>query len=143
LETPPKIEDPLAKFAVALECSGHEAGILEACRSVRKNGEIHLIGCPWTRRTDLYAQELLLLIFQNYLVLRSGWEWELPMQPEEFRHNSIFGNYEAALRWLAEGRVDVGGLYELQPPSECQAAYQDLMLGHVDTLSVMLDWTTT
>lgn len=141
LESPPEIANPLAKFAAALECSGHEAGILAACKAVRKNGEIHLIGCPWVRRTDLYAQEFLLLIFQNYLNLRSGWEWELPMQPEEFRHNSIFGNYEAALRWLAEGRVDVSGLYELRSPAECQAAFQDLLHGRLKTLAVMFDWT--
>jgi threonine dehydrogenase-like Zn-dependent dehydrogenase len=141
LESPPQFESAVNKFALALECSGHEAGILEACKAVRKNGEIHLIGCPWTRRTDLYAQELLLLIFQKYLVLRSGWEWELPMQPEEFRHNSIFGNYEAALRRLADGRIDVSGLYELRSPAECQGAFQDLLHGRLGTLAITFDWT--
>lgn len=139
-QAPAAFADPKAKFALALECSGHEAGALAACRAVRKDGEIHLIGCPWVRKTDLSAHELLSLVFHNYLVLRSGWEWELPMDPQEFRHNSIFGNLAGALRWLADGRVRADGLHELRSPAEGQAAFQDLLHGRLQTLAVMFDW---
>lgn len=72
--------------------------------------------------------------------MRSGWEWELPLQPTDFRVNSIHGNFAAALNWLAEGRVRVDGLYEKRPPREAQAAYQDLLHKHAPKLAILFNW---
>jgi threonine dehydrogenase-like Zn-dependent dehydrogenase len=129
------------EVALALECSGHEQGALDGCRVVRKRGEVVLIGAPWQRRTDLFAHELLHAVFHRYVTLRSGWEWELPLHPTEFRHGSIYGNVAAALQWLAEGRVEVAGLYERVPPGEAQRAYQNLMHQRLPKLAVVFDWS--
>ncbi|HZO89774.1 MAG TPA: zinc-binding alcohol dehydrogenase [Chthonomonadaceae bacterium] len=136
------LDDPAiaGKVALVLECSGHEAATLAGCRVVQKRGEVALVGCPWRRQTDLTAHELLDVIFHNYVVLRSGWEWELPLHPTDFRTNSIYGNYRAALRWLAEGRIGVEGLYALVPPREAQRAYQDLLHQRAERLAVVFDW---
>lgn len=136
------LDDPgfAGQVSLALECSGHEAAALDGCRAVRKRGEVVLIGAPWARRTDLSAHELLHLVFHRYVVLRSGWEWELPLQPADFRNGSIYSNFAAALRWLSEGRVRVDGLYSLASPREAQQAYQDLLHQRAERLAVVFNW---
>jgi hypothetical protein len=81
-------------------------------------------------------------VFHRYVVLRSGWEWELPLQPAEFRRGSVFGNLAAALRWLAEGRVRVDGLAATLLPTQAQQAYQDLLHQRAERLTVVFDWTS-
>lgn len=129
------------RVSLVLECSGHEAAAVDACKLVRKKGEVALIGAPWKRRTELFAHEVLNLVFFRFVVLRSGWEWELPLDPTEFRENSIFENYAAALRWLAEGRLAVDSLYTLTDPANAQQAYQDLLHQRTDRLAVVFDWS--
>jgi threonine dehydrogenase-like Zn-dependent dehydrogenase len=132
---------PDAGFDLAIECSGHEQAALDACRSVRKGGEVVLVGVPWSRRTDLHAFELLHAVFHRYVVLRSGWEWQVPLQRREFDGGSILENYAAALRWLTEGRVNVAGLYDVADPHDCQKVYQGLLHQTGSSLAVVFDWT--
>jgi NADPH:quinone reductase-like Zn-dependent oxidoreductase len=136
-------EDPELKdrVAVVVECSGHEQAALDGCKIVRKGGEVVLIGAPWTPRTKISAFDLLHPIFFRYVTLRTGWEWELPMHTTDFRHNSIWSNYSAALRWLSEGRIKVDHLYETRSPREANQAYQDLMHHRLEELSIVFDWT--
>ncbi|MBI2298274.1 MAG: zinc-binding alcohol dehydrogenase [Armatimonadetes bacterium] len=136
------LDDPMVKDQVqlVLECSGHEQGALDGCRVVRPRGEVVLVGTPWRRRTDMLAHALTWEVFHRYVVLRSGWEWEVPRQPEAFRVGSIRGNLATSLRWLAEGRVDVTGLAPTVRPEECQAAYQSLLHPADDRLSCVFGW---
>jgi threonine dehydrogenase-like Zn-dependent dehydrogenase len=129
------------RVSLVLECSGHEAAAVEACRLVRKKGEVALIGAPWLRRTEHHAHELLHAVFFRYVVLRSGWEWELPLDPTDFRTGSIYANYAAALRWMAEGRFSPEGLATALHPRDAQAAYQDLLHQRTPRLAVLFDWT--
>ncbi len=137
------LDDPniAGQVGLVLECSGHEQATLDGCHIVRKRGEVVLVATPWKRQTDLYAHELLHTIFFKYVVMRSGWEWELPWQTTDFRTNSIFGNLAAALRWLAEGRIKVNDLYTKVPPREAQQAYQDLLHKRSPRLAIVFDWT--
>ena len=136
------VENPgiAGQVGLALDCSGHEQAVLDACRVVRKRGEVVLVATPWRRRSDMGAHDVLRAVFHNYVVLRSGWEWELPRQRTDFQVNSIFGNFAGALRWLAEGRVRVDGLYALRPPREAPRAYQDLLHGRAEGLTFVFDW---
>lgn len=138
------VDDPqvVDHIALALECSGHEGAALDACRVVRKRGEVVLVGAPWERRTGRFAHELTHLIFHRYVVVRSGWEWEVPLFPTDFGSNSIYGNLAAALAWLAEGRIRVKGLYTSVSPREAQRTYQDLLHMRAPRLGVVFDWTT-
>ncbi|MDQ3855344.1 MAG: dehydrogenase, partial [Chloroflexota bacterium] len=137
------LDDPefAGQVDLVLECSGHEAAALDGCRMVRKRGEVVQVGTPWVRQTDLHAHDLLHAVFHRYAVLRSGWEWELPLHPEDFRRNSLYGNLRAALEWLADGRITVAGLYATLPPERCQDAYQDLLHKRGDRLATVLEWT--
>jgi threonine dehydrogenase-like Zn-dependent dehydrogenase len=145
LRTVPRLplddSDVAGQVALVLECSGHEQAALDGCNVVRKGGEVVLVGVPWKRETDLTAHDLLDTVFHRYVVVRSGWEWEVPRHPEEFRTGSILGNIAGAMRWLAEGRIDVGELYEKVSPRDVQQAYQRLLHRQVGRLAVVLDWT--
>ncbi len=129
------------RVALALECSGHEGAALDACRVVCERGEVVLVGTPWRRHTEIYAQALTHAIFHNYVVLRSGWEWEVPRLPSEFRPNSIRENQAAALEWLAQGRVSVRGLGHKVAPQHAPQIYQNLMHARLSRLAAVFDWT--
>lgn len=137
------VEDASIAGTVALvvECSGHEQAVLDACRVVRKRGEVVLVGVPWRRQTEAYAHELLSLVFHQYVVLRSGWEWELPHHAADFSPHSIHTGFDTALRWLADGRITTDGLITQADPRDAQRAYQDLLHRRAEGLFTVFDWT--
>jgi len=128
------------QVALHVECSGHEQAVLDGCRCIRKRGEVVLIGVPWKRRTEIYAADLLHAVFHRYVVLRSGWEWEVPVQPREFAGNSIMENHAAALTWLADGRLRVDGLASAYAPSRAQEVYDGLLAQSLPTPAALFDW---
>lgn len=132
--------DVVGHVALVLECSGHESGAIDGCRIVRKRGEVVLIGTPWLPRSEQSAFDVLHPVFHRYVTLRSGWEWELPLHETDFRANSVYGNIRAALRWLAEGRINVDNLYAAAPPRAAQRVYQDLLHNRWQRLGAVFDW---
>ena len=137
------LDDPqwADRTALVLECSGHEQAVLDGCKLVAKRGEVVLVGVPWKRRTELFAHDILHAVFHRYVVLRSGWEWEVPMHPTEFRSGGIMENVRAALSWLADGRISVDSLYAEYSPADCQNAYQNLLHHREEKLAVIFNWT--
>ena len=136
------VDDPLVAdtIALALDCSGHEQAVLDACRIVRKGGEVVLVGVPWKRQTDLYAHDVLIEVFHRYVVLRSGWEWEIPHHAADFRPHSIYGDFRTALRWLAEGKIAVEGLVRLVSPADAPEVYRSHLLKTTPALFSVFDW---
>lgn len=136
-------DDPevAGKVGLVIDCSGHEQAALDACNVIRKRGEIVLIATPWRRYTEMYAHTILNAIFFKYAVMRSGWEWEVPRHKTDFRTNSIYGNIAAALKWLAEGNIQVDSLYTKVSPQEAQQAYQNLLHRKSEGLTHVFDWT--
>jgi len=133
--------DIKGKVALHVECSGHERAVLDGCNCVAKRGEVVLLGVPWQRRTDMHAFDILHAVFHRYLVLRSGWEWEVPIQPTDFRGNScILENYAAAMDWIASGRIKVDNLATLYSPAEAQKVYSGLLNQSLPTLAALFDW---
>lgn len=128
------------KVALVLECSGHEQAFVDACNVVRKRGEVVQVATPWRRQTDRLAHEVQRAVFFNYVVIRSGWEWELPRQADDFRPHSIFTNLATAVKWLAAGSVRVDGLYTTAAPQEAQTVYQQLLHRQSERLAVLFDW---
>lgn len=133
--------DVEGKAALVLECAGHEAAALDGCKVVRKRGEVVLVGVPWTQKTDLTAHELLHAVFHRYAVVRSGWEWEVPLHETDYMANSIYGNIAAAMKWLAEGRLDVSSLYALADPADCDSVYDALLNQTWPRVAAVFDWS--
>jgi len=125
---------------IAIDCSGHEQAVLDACGALRTGGEMVLIGVPWRRRTDLCAWELLSVVFHRYVHLRSGWEWEVPHYRGPFDRASIWENLAGALRWLDEKRLCVDGLHDICKPDLCQEAYDRLAKQGNGPLTTVFDW---
>jgi threonine dehydrogenase-like Zn-dependent dehydrogenase len=148
------IDDPKVAGSVALvvDCSGHEQSVLDACAVVRQRGEVVLVGVPWRRQTEVYAHALLDLVFRNYVVLRSGWEWEIPLHSRAFKWEellegynnapqSIFSGFGKALRWLAEGRIAGVDQIVSVDPRDPASVYGDLMNRRTKALFVAFDWS--
>jgi len=136
----PEEDEIKGNVALAIDCSGHEQAVMDCARMVRKGGEVVLVGVPWKRCTDLTAHALLDVVFHNYVVLRSGWEWELPRHASDFHPHSIFGGYHLALRWLAEHRIPSQGLITLHQPNDAQSVYQELLHRKAEGLFQVFDW---
>ncbi len=128
------------RIHLQIECSGHEQAVLDGCRCVRKGGEIFLVGVPWKRKTETYSFDLLHEIFHRYVSVRSGWEWQLPVQPRDFATNSIMDNLRAAQTWLAEGRLKVAGLAARYAPEQAQEVYSGLLDQTLPTPTAVFDW---
>ena len=48
---------------LVIDCTGHEQAVLDASKTLRKGGELVLIGVPWRKRADIQAFELLHTVF--------------------------------------------------------------------------------
>jgi threonine dehydrogenase-like Zn-dependent dehydrogenase len=126
---------------LVVECAGHEAAALDACRLVGKGGEVVLVGVPWLKRTELPAFDLLHAVFHRYVRLRSGWEWEVPREASDFRQGSLRANITAAMRWLQEGRLSAAGIVRRADPRDCDAVYRELKAQGGGALTAIFDWT--
>lgn len=127
-------------YDLALECSGHEGGLLQAAKAVRKGGEVVMIGVPWKKNCDLSAFEILHVIFHRYIRVRTGWEWEVPKERKDFGIGSLDENFNAALQWLKEGRINVDGIYDLADPKDCQEVYSSLYARTRKSMATVFDW---
>ncbi len=130
----------IGQTALVLECSGHEAAVIDAFKIIRKGGEIVLTGVPWKRNTDHYAHELLSLVFHNYAILRSGWEWELPIVSQEFRPYSFHGNIQTSMNWLCDRSNGLEELIRKVSPYDVQQVYEGLAQRSIQEPFVMFDW---
>lgn len=124
-----------------VDCSGHEAAVLDACKFVRKGGEVVLVGVAWRKRADLSAHDILHAVFHRYVHLRSGWEWEVPVERQDFHAGSIRENIAGALDWIAAGRIRTDGLFRRIDPRDCDAAYRDLQNPAGGALTAVYDWS--
>lgn len=141
------------KVALAIDCSGHEKAVLDACKIVRKGGEVVLVGVPWKAYTDILSHEILHAVFFRYVVLRSGWEWEVPLLSRGFVWEELYEGYNNAphstfsglaksLRWLDRGQIPVEGMIASRAPGDAGSVYADLKSGAITEPFVAFDWVS-
>ena len=143
--------DYVGRVALVVDCSGHEEAVLDGCKIVRKMGEVVLVGVPWCAYTDLNAHEIIKAVFFNFVDLRSGWEWLVPIQTRDFvweelleGYNnapySTFGGFERALKWLSEGRIKLEGLIATVSPKNPNEIYAQIQNREIKEPFIIYDW---
>ena len=147
-------DDPrvAGRVDLVVECSGNEAAVADACKVLAMGAEVVLVGTPWVRNTEIYAQEILKAVFYRLATLRSGWEYALPLRRMPFvnrGHNrdysntrhTVFSGYGNALAWLAAGRIPLHGMVRTVSPRDAAAVYRRLQRREYDELFLVWDWT--
>lgn len=128
------------KIGLVLECSGVESTVVDAADMVRPCGEISVIGVPWKQYSDASAFSLLNKVFYNYVHIYSGWEWQIPTEPQEYNGNSGIANYRFAMECLAKGETKVTGMYEIRSYTDGQAIYDDIYNKKTKAISQIIKW---
>ena len=139
------------QVALVVDCSGHEKAVLDGCKVVRKMGEVVLVGVPWKAHTQILAHEILHAIFFKFAVVRSGWEWEVPILSQGFVWEELYRGYNnaphstmsglrLALDWLAADKVPLAGLVTTQKVVNPQTNYDALIAKKIAEPFVVLDW---
>ena len=120
--------------------------ILGAAATDRHQGGVS--SRPWRRwlqedvdLTCLLAFDVLNAVFRNYVHLRGGWEWEVPMDAVDFRRGSIRDNIGAALQWIATERIKADGLFLRANPRDCETVYKQLQARDGTHLTAVFDWS--
>ena len=134
-------EEHADRYQLVVEVSGRPEGVATAVKIAQVEGEIFMIGAPWTSATSVPATALTQPIFLKYLILRSGWEWALPQNPTPHQHGSLIQNGELALRWIRDEHLKIKPLLShVLPPSDAQSAYEGLQQHKDRYIGVVFDW---
>lgn len=140
---PDQAEAALAGSAGAqlvLECSGRAAALLTATRVAGRRGQLATVGAPWERDTEIPASALVAKIFEKYLTLRSGWEWQVPLYGtgEEL---SIASCSRWVLACLGAGSVTVRPLItDIVDPGRVSEAYRHLDEDPERHVGILINW---
>jgi threonine dehydrogenase-like Zn-dependent dehydrogenase len=125
---------------VVLECSGQAAAVLLATRLAARHGEVLTVGAPWAREPRVAADDILAPIFERYLTLRSGWEWQVPRYAPADKP-SIAAATTAILAGIGAGRIDTAPLTtEIVRPEEAPDAYRRLASQPETHMTFLVDW---
>lgn len=129
--------------SLIVEASGSAKALASAVDMTKPGGEIVMIGAPWGGDANsVPSSQITRLLFYRFLRLRSGSEWEIPLQPQPLVRGSHQHNAETALRWLALGELRVQPLITHRiHPNEAPAAYSGLLTSPDTYLGVVLDWS--
>jgi len=85
-------------------------------------------------------------------VLRSGWEWEVPVLSRDFVWEELYEGYNnaphstfsglaAALRWLSQDRVPLEGLLRAVDPGDPSALYAQLAAKVFEEPFIVMRWS--
>ncbi|MGC4192301.1 MAG: zinc-binding alcohol dehydrogenase [Thermomicrobiales bacterium] len=131
-------------YALVIEATGTAAGAMTGMKLVQRHGELSLVGSQWgkgTHSTD--TLRLLGTIFEEYVHIRSGWEWQIPTLDTPFGPNAIALNARAILRWLDQGKLVVEPLLSrILSPADPNDAYTLAVKEKDSALGIVFDWTS-
>lgn len=138
----PSDDDLVAENQLVIEATGSAGGAMTGVKLTQRHGELSLVGSQWgegTQNTD--ALRFLGTIFERYIHIRSGWEWQLPVLPTTFGPSSLVHNAESILNWLSEGRIIVAPMLSHQvAPSTADTVYSEMVSNKDQYLGVVFDW---
>jgi len=138
----PSDEDLRPEHQLVIEATGSVGGAMTGIKLVQRHGELSLVGSQWgvgTQNTD--ALRFLGTIFEQYIHIRSGWEWQLPVLPTSFGPSSLVHNAESIMNWLGTGQIMVEHMVSHRVSPETADTVYAEMVEHKDSyLGVVFDW---
>ncbi len=138
-ENDPRV-GPQNSCPVVLECSGRERGVLTALSLAAPHGEIFLVGAAWKPDTGVMAAQIIRPVFDKYLALRSGWEWQVPRYADG-QTESIARITAWLLDCLRDGLLHMAELVtDRVRPEDVASAYAGLLDHPDEHLGVIVDW---
>lgn len=142
VRAPDDLDDVAAEHRLVIEASGSARALPTAVELAATGGEIVMIGAPWGGTSNsVPTGEIMGEVFFRFLSVRSGSEWEIPINPEPLAVGSVRHNAAVALDWLATGRLVAGPLITHRiKPAEAGDAYRGLRDNPDEYLGVILRW---
>jgi 2-desacetyl-2-hydroxyethyl bacteriochlorophyllide A dehydrogenase len=126
--------------SAVLECSGAAGGLLAALSLARKHGEVFLIGAAWRRDPAVIAADIVRPVFDKFLALRSGWEWQMPRYGDAVE-GSIAGCTAWVLSCIRDGTLRADALItDSIAPQGLAGAYHDLSTQPARHMGVLINW---
>jgi threonine dehydrogenase-like Zn-dependent dehydrogenase len=132
--------DQLGGARVVLECSGRAAGAVLGTDLCAPHGEVLTIGAPWRQDPEVPASSIISRVFEKFLALRSGWEWQTPKY-DDGQGRSVAGCTAWILGLLLDKAILTDPLVSDDiAPSEAQGAYERLDRTPDEHLTFVIDW---
>lgn len=126
---------------LAVNATGYTAAFMDAIRATADGGEISTLGGA-RHPADLDAKRIFSEIHSRHLVVRGGWEMQLPLRGvPALQVASTEVNLQNAFRWLQSGAVRLDPVWtHTIPPERFQEAYDALLQNDPNYLGVIVDW---
>ncbi len=127
---------------LVVEATGSAGALVDAIDLAQNGGEIVMVGAPWGGdRNSVPSSRITRPVFDRFLRLRSGSEWEIPRQPDPFLWDSIRQNIDTGFRWLQDGSLNIEPLITHRiAPESAPEAYQGLRDYPEKYLGVVIRW---
>lgn len=126
---------------IVVEAIGSPDLIERGAHSVRRNGELVLLGSPRKRMT-MDVTPLLSRVHLYGIRLLGALEWNFPMEDRDHHRVSLEANYRQVARWIQDERLKVDPLRtHVLSPAQCQDAYHGLVYEKQQYTAVVFDWS--
>ncbi len=125
---------------VVLECSGSPSALLLATALCARYGEILTVGAPWGAETSVHVNAVMAGVFEKFLAIRSGWEWQWPRYDDR-TGRSVESCAQWVLRRLSDNSIVTAPLVtDTIGPDEMPEAYRRLDSHPDENLTFLVDW---
>jgi len=124
--------------SLVLECSGSQHGVILATELCQPHAEVFTVGAPWRPEPEVAASSVVARVFEQFLALRSGWEWQVPL-------HGVGRSIASCTRWVldvlaAAGVVTAPLVSGRLAPAEAATAYHRLDEDPEHHFTFLLDW---
>ena len=122
---------------LVLECSGSAAAVALATEICSPHGQVMTVGAPWRAEPEVAASLIIGHVFERFLSLRSGWEWQVPL----YGDRSVAACTAWVLDRLADGSIETAPLTSgTVTPDAAASAYRMLAGDPEHHMTFVLDW---
>ena len=123
---------------LVLECSGRQGALRLGTELCALRGEIMTVGAPWIPEAEVAASSIVARVFERFLTLRSGWEWQAPRYGEG---RSIANCTSWIVEELAAGVIKTKPLVSgVIRPEEAQNAYEHIEQDPDRHVTYLFNW---